>query len=61
MEESVEEVRDLIVIEVFCEVYGPSPLLTLTSASSKLNNNKGFNVDEFLLYVMTTDYQNFPG
>ena len=61
MEESVEEVRDLIVIGEFCEVYGPSPVLTLPSASSKLNNNKGFNVDEFLLYVMTTDYQNFPG
>lgn len=58
-------VKDFILVGEFCEVSGPQAVLTIpgqiSSQPTHLNNNKCFNLDEFLLYIMTTDYQNFQG
>ena len=55
---------DFILVGEFCEISGPRAVLTIPaqlSSRAHLNNNKCFNLDEFLLYIMTTDYQNFQG
>lgn len=54
-------VKDFILVSEFCEVYGPRSVFTIPSLLPHLNNNDHFNLDEFLLYIMTTDYQNFSG
>ncbi len=58
---SSQTIRDFILISEFCEVEGPRCVLTIPAVLPHLNNNENFNLDEFLLYIMTTDYQNFPG
>ena len=52
---------DIILIGEFCEVSGPRAVLTIPTDAGILNNNEHFNLEEFLLYIMTTDYQNFSG
>ena len=59
--ESEGKMKDFILVGEFCEVYGPRAVLTIPSNVSSLNNNQHFNLEEFLLYIMTTDYQNFSG
>lgn len=54
-------IKDFILVSEFCEVYGPRSVLTIPPVLPHLNNNEHFNLDEFLLYIMTTDYQNFQG
>lgn len=54
-------IKDFILVSEFCEVYGPRSVLTIPAVLPHLNNNDSFNLDEFLLFIMTTDYQNFSG
>jgi len=65
VQEMTTIVKDFILVGEFCEVSGPQAVLTIpgqiSSQPTHLNNNKCFNLDEFLLYIMTTDYQNFQG
>merc|ERR1711946_46762 len=53
--------EDFFLVCEFCEIYGPRTVLTIPSAVASPNNNELFNLEEFLLNIMTTDYQNFPG
>ena len=54
-------IKDFILVSEFCEVSGPRSVLTIPVVLPHTNNNDHFDLDEFLLYIMTTDYQNFPG
>ncbi|KZS12060.1 Uncharacterized protein APZ42_023138 [Daphnia magna] len=56
-----QTIKDFILLSEFCEVEGPRCVMTIPTTLPHLNNNEHFNLDEFLLYIMTTDYQNFPG
>jgi len=58
---STSNARDFILVGEFCEVQGPRSVFTIPSSVPHLVHNEHFNLDEFLLYIMTTDYQNFPG
>jgi len=55
------EPTDFILIGEFCEVSGPCSVLMIPSSIPKLTKDKNFNLEELLLYIMTTDYQNFSG
>ena len=53
--------RDFLLIGEFCQIDGPRAVITIPSCIAQTNNNEHFSLDEFLLYIMTTDYQNYPG
>lgn len=53
--------KDFLLIGEFCEVHGPRSVLTIPISFMLTKNNEKFNLDEFLLYIMTTDYQSFAG
>lgn len=55
------EPADFILIGEFCEISGPCSVLIIPPIIPTLNNFKNLNFEELLLYIMTTDYQNFSG